>query len=292
MTTHQSVIPRRAADLTEVDTLAPETVEERDTPQPSVLLQGFDTIHLPEMTDVALLQRVDTKYLLSEGQLCQALVRLSYDYQVLELGGRRQHRYRTLYFDTPDMALYRQHHSGKRNRYKVRERAYADTHQAFLEVKHKVNTNTTVKNRRETQDLSLRIPPDALPFLRMHYPYPVKALEPKLLNTFQRITLVSTDRAERLTIDLGLLSFWNGAAVSLNGIAIAEVKQDRFSPTSEFIRQMRVLGVRATGFSKYCIGVALLHPEIKHNRFTPQLRRIARLLQKEKKDACPTRNSR
>ena len=104
----------------------------------------------------------------------------------------------------------------------------------------------------------------------------------ELLNTFQRITLVHTHSAERVTVDVGLLSLWNGAGASMAGIAIAEVKQACCSSDSDFVRQMRALGVRSTGFSKYCIGVSMLYPGIKHNRFKPQLRQIARLFRQEK----------
>ncbi|MFO7697888.1 MAG: hypothetical protein R6X16_12135 [Anaerolineae bacterium] len=163
---------------------------------------------------------------------------------------------------------------------KVRKRAYADSDLAFLEIKHKINAQTTIKSRMPTRELSSQIARDAEPFLRTNYPYHVEELEAKLLNTFQRITLVSTHRVERLTVDVGLISLWNGVGTSLAGIAIAEVKRDRFSVDSEFVQQMRALGVRATGLSKYCIGVSMLYPEVKHNRFNPQLRQIARLLHK------------
>jgi SPX domain protein involved in polyphosphate accumulation len=197
----------------------------------------------------------------------------------LEVGGRRLQHYQTLYFDTQDMSLYQQHHSDRRNRYKVRERVYVDSDLAFLEIKHKVNANTTVKSRMQTRELRPQIARDAEPFLHAHYPYQVEALEPKLLNTFERITLVSKHSVERITIDVGLRFLWNGADVSLAGIAIAEVKQDGFSNDSAFVQQMRALGVRPTGFSKYCIGVSMLYPEVKHNRFKPQLNHIDRLLQ-------------
>ena len=51
-----------------------------------------------------------------------------------------------------------------------------------------------------------------------------------------------------------------------------------YAVNSAFVREMRALGVRPTGFSKYCIGVSMLYPEVKHNRFKPQLRRIDQLL--------------
>jgi hypothetical protein len=244
------------------------------------VLHHFDAIRLSEMKDVALLRRTDTKYLLSASQLFQALECLADHYRVLEIEGRRLHAYRTLYFDTPDLALYRQHHNGWRNRYKVRERAYVDSDLSFWEVKHKVDAHTTVKSRMRARALSTQIAQEAEPFLRTHYPYRVEDLEAKLANSFQRITMVSRHDVERLTVDLDLRVFWDGAHASLDGIAIAEVKQDGFSLNSRFIQQMRALGVRPTHFSKYCIGVSMLYPQIKHNRFKPQLCRVDRLLQK------------
>jgi hypothetical protein len=254
------------------------------------LLASFDAIQLSEMARAALLRRTDTKYLLSEEQLARALERVIKHYRVLKIDNRRAHHYQTLYFDTHDLALYRQHHNGWRNRYKVRERAYADSDLAFLEVKHKINADTTVKSRIPTQELSTEIAQEAAAFLRAHYPYPVEALQPKLSNVFQRITLVSIRGVERVTVDLGVRLFWNGDSASLDGIAIAEVKQDGFSADSAFIRQMHTVGVRATGFSKYCIGVSLLCPHVKHNRFKPQLCQINKLLH-NRETACQTFNS-
>jgi len=260
----------------------PRTTAKRDSVWRSALLQRFDAIHLSEMDHVQLLRRTDTKYLMSEEQLSRTLAHLPDGYRILKVVGRRVQRYQTLYFDTQNMALYQQHHSDRRNRYKVRERAYVDSDLAFLEIKHKVNANTTIKSRMQTRELRPQIARDAETFLRTYYPYQVEALEAKLLNTFERVTLVSKYSVERITIDLGLRFSWNGADISLSGIAIAEVKQDGFSNRSAFVQQMHALGVRPTGFSKYCIGVSLLYPEVKHNRFKPLLNQIDRLLQERR----------
>lgn len=250
----------------------------QDTLWHHALLYSFDAIQLSEMGDVALLCRIDTKYLLSEVQLLQALECLTGTYRILEISGRRSHRYQTLYFDTPDLELYRQHHNGWRDRYKVRERTYLDSGISFWEVKHKIGDHVTLKSRMRTRELSTQIAHEAESFLRTHYPYRVDELEAKLSNTFQRITLVSTNSAERLTVDVGVRLVWNGAQTSLDGIAIAEVKQDGYSTDSAFIRQMRAQGVHPTRLSKYCIGISTLYPQVKYNRFKPQLCQIANLL--------------
>ena len=285
MNVYQRVTTQSETVPSPVLAFAPPMTAKRDSSWRSALLQSFDPIRLPEMGHVALLRRTDTKYLLNEEQVFQALARLTGHYRILEIDGRRLHHYRTLYFDTPNLALYRQHHNGRRNRYKVRERAYADSDLVFLEIKHKINANTTVKSRMRTRGLSSQITRGAESFLCTHYPYQVEELEARLYNTFQRITLVSKHSVERLTVDVGLCYSWNGVRVSLAGIAIAEVKQDGFSLDSEFVRHMRASGVRATTFSKYCIGVSMLYPEVKHNSFKPQFRQIAKLLP-ERNTAC------
>jgi hypothetical protein len=236
----------------------------------SRVLRRFTPISLTQMHNVALLRRIDTKYVLSEAQLYQALTRLTADYDVLEIEGRRLHRYQTLYFDTPDFALYRQHHDGWRDRYKVRSRVYVDSDQAFLEVKRKTNKNVTVKSRLQTPEVVTQVDAQTDDFLHTHFPQATEALEPQLWNSFYRITLVSKHSVERLTLDIDLSFQAGGTHAALPGIAIAEVKQEAFSLRSEFVGQMRALGVRSMSFSKYCIGVSLLYDQVKRNRFKPQ----------------------
>jgi hypothetical protein len=246
------------------------------------ILWRFAPIGLTQMEDVALLRRIDTKYVLGEAQLTQALSHLTTAYHVLEVEGQRQQNYETLYFDTPDFALYRQHHDGWRSRYKVRSRVYADSGLAFLEVKHKTNQNITVKHRVQTPEIVTRIDDWAEDFLYTCFPYPSTALTVKLQNAFRRITLVSAHGIERVTVDLDLRFAANGTHLPLPGIVIAEVKQAGFSLRSEFVGQMRALGVRPMSFSKYCTGVAQLCDQVKTNRFKPQQLCLDKLTQERK----------
>lgn len=243
------------------------------------ILSSYMPITLSEMDNVALLNRTDTKFVMSTTALLTALGHLSDDYRVLETAGVRQHQYRTLYFDTADFDLYHRHHAGAANRYKVRSRAYVESELAFLEVKHKTNKKRTIKERLETDRLMTRVNRQTVPFLKRHYPYEPAALLPVLLNSFIRITLVSRHRPERLTLDFNLHFRRGLQTLAFPGVAIAEVKQEGFSMNSDFIRQMRALGVRPTSFSKYCLGASALYPRLKQNNFKSKHLMVQKVMQ-------------
>lgn len=254
------------------------------------LLRRFEAISLSEMSAVALQDRMDTKFVMREAQLYNALATLTRQYRVLDICGVRLNHYRTLYFDTADFALFQQHHIGRRERFKVRTRSYVDSHLSFLEVKHKVRQNRTVKNRIATPGLLTEVTPEADAFLNDYLPFAPETLEPKLWNEYTRITLVNRQENERLTLDLRLRfggyedTFAAGRSVALPGVAIAEVKRDGFSRSSDFVGRMREMGVRPIGFSKYCAGVAMLFEEVKHNNFKPKMRLVEKLIEGEHRD--------
>lgn len=245
------------------------------------LVSQFDSITLSEMNQVALLDRIDTKYVMGISQLYAALEQITDQYRVLCVDHTRLNHYQTLYFDTEDFVLYHQHHNGLRSRHKVRVREYTDSDLAFWEVKHKTNQNRTVKSRYQIFDPVIEMDDPVDEFIESHMPFDADQLEPKLWSKFQRITLVSKQHAERLTLDINLAFGWGDAYASLPGIAIAEVKQERFSQASDFIQQMRQLGVRPTRFSKYCAGVYMLYDNVKVNNFKPRIRLVNALMQKE-----------
>jgi len=116
------------------------------------ILDQFKPIHLNEMQRVALLKRVEVKYTLPDMLLPQILNTLNEHYDVVEVLGQRLNRYRTLYFDTDNFALYRRHHMGAADRYKIRSRTYVDSDSSFLEVKHKTNKKRVIKSRIETPE--------------------------------------------------------------------------------------------------------------------------------------------
>lgn len=242
------------------------------------LLGQFEPIGLAEMDGVALMDRTDTKYLMKASQLYAALEAVSDRYWVLDIDGVRLHPYETLYFDTGDFAMYLRHHAGQRPRYKVRSRRYVESHRTFLEVKVKTNKDRTHKRRLETAALVTRLTPEASSFVDALVPVDPRGLQPKLWNAFTRVTLVSKVFPERLTLDLDLRFGNSREMVSLPGVTIAEVKQEGINRYSDFVRQMRAMAIPVTGFSKYCIGVALLYRDVKHNNFKAKLGLIEKLM--------------
>jgi hypothetical protein len=243
----------------------------------SDVLDGFPAVTLGELERVALLNRTDTKFVLPLPILLETLPSLASEYRLLEIGGVRLHRYRTVYFDTPDFALYHQHHAGRAVRQKVRSRAYLDSGLAFLEVKTKTNKGSTVKHRRPTAELATCLDEAARAFVAGHVPLDPGLLAPRLRNDFRRITLVDRALTERVTIDIGLrFAAEHARAAVLPGLAVVELKRAATAP-SDILRRLRAARVQPGGFSKYCVGVALLHGGVKKNLFKPKLRDLAKL---------------
>jgi hypothetical protein len=244
------------------------------------LLDTFEPITLAQLDEAALLDRSEIKYVLPQSLLAPVLAELRDAYRVLIVGaGQPLSRYRTLYFDTPDLTLYRRHHAGAPNHYKVRAREYVDSCAAFLEVKHKVGERHTIKSRIPTDGLVTTLTPQAADFLAGACPYLADELAACLWNHYTRITLVSKRRAERVTLDLNLTYVRGAEHARLPGIVVAEVKHQGALNASEFARLMRARHVRGTSFSKYCMGVSWLFPDVKHNKFKAKQRLVARLAQ-------------
>lgn len=240
------------------------------------LLERFSPISLEEMDTVRLMNRTDTKFLVSRSQLEAVLAALSSNYRILEVGGARCNRYRTLYYDTPDFLCYRQHHSGKRNRFKVRKREYVESHLSFLEFKEKTNKGRTIKSRVRLEGIDPALNDREHSFIderiRYHLDY-----EPKLWNTFERVTLVDTTAGERLTIDTDIAYEIQEQVAAVPELVIIEVKRDETSSHSEVLKLLKHQLVRPESMSKYCLGVALLYPQMKANNFKQKLLKIEKI---------------
>ena len=235
----------------------------------------IDPISLKEMDTVALMNRTDTKYLLSLEQLTEVLEEVSGHYRILDIKGVRRNHYQTEYYDTPDFYFYKRHHSGKKNRLKIRKRRYVESDISFLEVKFKSNKGRTEKDRMKLAELNLELSPENIQYIHdtSHFE---DQLEPKLMNTFERITLVDQALPERITIDC-YLSFEMGEnKLQIPDLVIIEAKQERQNRHSIFLSALKKRLIRPESMSKYCLGVALMTDQ-KSNMFKEKIRRIKKL---------------
>jgi len=76
--------------------------------------RSHDPIELDELD--ALQDRVDVKYVIEMDTFTALTEELRETHRVLEIDGRREFTYRTSYFDTPDLRVFRDHQQRRRGR--------------------------------------------------------------------------------------------------------------------------------------------------------------------------------
>lgn len=239
------------------------------------ILTNFESVKLKEIDSVKLLNRMDTKFLFESAKLPDLLQKLKEHYYVLEIKKNRVSRYETLYFDTEDLRCYYLHQFGRANRYKVRIRRYLESNQTFLEVKFKNNHDKTKKSRIEVEDNLFEIKQEHMPFITNKAKINNIELKDTLWVYYSRISLVSKDFTERLTIDANLNFEKDNEVVNYDKIVILELKQDKrnFSQAKSILQDLRIF---KSSCSKYCLGIASLHP-VKRNSIKEKIRLINRM---------------
>jgi hypothetical protein len=235
-------------------------------------LKDFEKTNLAKLGKASLLRRSETKFIMTKDDLLRILPKLSRYYKILQVEGKLKNKYATVYFDTPNFELYNQHHNGVSNRYKIRSREYLDTNLSFIEIKFKNNKKKTTKKRMEISNEIGLTNKETREFIQEKSNIDFKNLIPTLYNHYTRITLVNKKSVERVTVDFDLQFFdKDNKSVELQNLVIAEIKQEKFSQNSEFIKLMHENLIRPTSFSKYCIGVSILYEDVKKNNFKENL---------------------
>jgi hypothetical protein len=241
------------------------------------ILNNFDPISLNQMDGVELLNRTDTKFVFHSKRLLHLLTHAQQYYKVLDIRSERDFAYSNTYMDTNNFLFFNQQMSGRPKRYKVRHRTYVSSGLAFLKVKCKTNQDRTIKWRiKHTFDNEMLDAP-ALTFLEQHINNNAYCINPVLVNKFQRITLVGMETKERITIDYNLSFTSNEKQIVLPYLSIAELKREGYGGESPFLSILKKMNVHKTGFSKYCVGNALLRPMPKINLLKYSLLQLKKL---------------
>ena len=235
------------------------------------ILSDYASITLPELEADHLMSRFDAKYVFHSSKLKSFLSALKNDYKVLAVNNTRMSQYENIYFDTPDLKSYHDHHNARANRYKIRIRRYSSSGDCFLEVKRKDNRGFTVKERLHVDALHCELNEEQNTFLDRASGNSRLSLMPSLSNRFFRITLVNETNRERLTLDSEIGFKHEFREKNWEGIAIAEVKQERHYYDSAFKKLMQQERIFPVNISKYCMGMSLTHSGLKYNRFKSKL---------------------
>lgn len=236
---------------------------------------GLRTVPLDEVIAMADLQtRTDRKYLIPVAAFEYLLLRLGARLSVLAIEGRSLFRYESVYFDTGDLLAYHLHAHDRRRRFKVRTRAYLDSGACVLEVKTEGGRGETVKDRLPYAIADRHtLTPAARTFAgtRIADPALVPRLRAAVTTTYHRATLVDLRSGSRLTADVDLL--FAGQAGSRHGppgTVLVETKSIGAATPADAL--LWRLGHRPVSVSKYCVGLALLHPSLPANRWHRELR--------------------
>jgi len=226
------------------------------------LLERFEPIGLEALDARAALQRrLDQKYLVAPDALAPLLERLLPSFVALEIDGRRQWRYESVYFDTPELRCYRDHVEGRRPRLKVRTRLYVDTRVCALEAKLKRADDETAKTSCDLDPADhgrltatgLRFLEDAVGSEAGHVS--LTELGPALTTRYRRATLAARDGGLRVTLDDDVrASLPGGARAELApGHVIVETKSE--DGQSEADSLLRETGHEPVSLSKYRRGI-------------------------------------
>jgi hypothetical protein len=236
-------------------------------------LLTMQTVTLAQLDSVALLNRIDCKYLLKQEQLNILLPIFVQNYKVLEIDNYKIHTYLNNYFDTRNLQFYYDHHNGYSNRIKVRCRKYLESNISFFEVKQKQNVERTSKTREPVSDLINSIDKLKQSTVQSLSRKQIEDLHLILNNKFKRITFVDNFNSERVTLDFDIQFSDNKNTKSITEFYVLEIKQSKSNCRSVITDTLKKNNIREQSFSKYIFGVIALNNSVRKNNFLPILKK-------------------
>ncbi len=240
------------------------------------ILSRFHTYALSEEKEIGLMKRIDNKYVFRYEQLNKMLIQSLLSYKRLNINDELFPAYDTFYYDTSDFEMYRFHHNGKANRFKIRHRKYINSNTGFLEIKHK-NNQKLIKKIRINQTRSDFINNDNH-FIAFETPYTPEQLKPSVSTRYKRITLSDFTNSERVTIDFNLGFSFQGNDFIAENLVICEIKKNLGSKPGNFENILKNTGIKPFTISKYCLGNYFLNDKVKKNLFKEKAEYINKII--------------
>lgn len=235
-----------------------------------------NAVSLADLQNRAELQtRKDRKYLVPASAVAALLTTTSDELGVLEIDGRRNFRYESGYFDTPEHLSYLMAALRRRRRFKVRTRTYLDSGLCWLEVKTRERRGLTEKHRIPYESAHRsRLDDTGLAFVKeFEMIAPISGeLRPALTTRYQRTTFLEAASNSRITIDVDLECITpDGSRVALPNMAVVETKTD--GRPCRFDHLLWEAGYRPVKVSKFGVGMAALDQSLPANKWNRILRR-------------------
>ncbi|MBM9468428.1 polyphosphate polymerase domain-containing protein [Nakamurella leprariae] len=243
-------------------------------------IDALPSISLDDLViQAALLDRMDRKYLVPRVQLDDLVAAIGPGAQVLDIAGRRDFGYESVYFDTPDLLCYHLAAHRRRRRFKLRTRTYLDSAECWFEVKTRDGRGRTVKSRRPHESAHPAVvDPETAVFAERAISTAGLdrrtglVVAPVMTTSYRRTTLFLPASRSRVTIDTDLRWAIDGhRELRLPELAIVETKTaDRLSEVDHLLWRRRC---RPSRVSKYGTGLAALRPELPSTTWNRTLRR-------------------
>ena len=246
-------------------------------------LKKFEKLNLTELNATAsFLKRIDRKFLLTTKEFKETLGDFKKDFRVLEIAWQRMFKYDNVYMDDADHKFYKDHQNGLNPRTKVRTRLYKDADLAFFEYKHKQDWIT--------QKFRYNFPIEEHGIMTkgkkrffewvwqsLHNGENAPHLTPSIRTTYDRITLVSKNGEERMTIDFNIktknLRGEDTKVVDLKNLVIIESKTLKKDALAIDVMKKHKIS-KAKACSKYSLWVVYAGLAEKYDHFSNTMEKI------------------
>lgn len=260
-------------------------------------LKGFAPISLDQLNaTVALMERMETKYIIHGSELKSILQEIKDDFFVLTINGKSIFDYDNVYMDTKDYMFYYQHENKQDKRAKIRTRHYVDSSLGYFEFKqrewkvirkfrYECGPDNTGKMTNESMSFYYGV------YQSLYGDAPDHIIFPAVRNSYKRFTLCSKKNDERLTIDFDI-ELWDARnpeakPVKLQNLVIIESKSNSNTCKSREILKSR--GIEdASGCSKYCLGLYYHHLVNSRNTFKDAISTIEAIRKAKDRESYKT----
>ncbi len=249
-------------------------------------VKQFDKISLDELNQTSsYLKRIDRKFLVTASDFKEILKDIVNDFKILEINNKRIFSYDNVYMDTEEHLFYKQHQAKQNKRTKIRTRLYKDSDLAFFEFKQKENWITQKYRYSFPIEEHWTMTKGKKRFFEwvwqaMYNWEKAPTITPSIRTKYKRITLVSKDWSERLTIDFDIktenLRNLSQDEVNLKNLVIIESKSLNKDCTS--CETMKRHGIKeAKSCSKYSLWVIYAWLAEKYDTFAETMNEIRKI---------------